>query len=186
MRPPSPTTKLSALGGSRPRSGPVTQSNLAFPPISPTSSTFRSATGSRNCPNRNLLAHAPKHLHDELTEDYRDMIYADTAAEIETRRKAFLRTAPEVPCGGRQPRESRRSPLHLHPPRSGAMEIGSNHECHRAPERGVPPPDQDPDCAALRRDRADAVLGAAGLRSDPDAEGRRVAHPVSTPRTDAP
>jgi putative transposase len=41
--------------------------------------------------HRNLLAHAPKHLHDELTEDYRDMIYADTAAGIEARRKAFLR-----------------------------------------------------------------------------------------------
>jgi hypothetical protein len=24
--------------------------------------------------HRNLLAHAPKHMHDELTEDYRDMI----------------------------------------------------------------------------------------------------------------
>jgi putative transposase len=41
--------------------------------------------------HRNLLGHAPKHLHDELTEDYRDMIYAETAAEIETRRNAFLR-----------------------------------------------------------------------------------------------
>ena len=41
--------------------------------------------------HRNLLAHAPKSLHDELTEDYRDMIYAETKAEIETRRKAFLR-----------------------------------------------------------------------------------------------
>ena len=41
--------------------------------------------------HRNLLAHAPKRLHDELTEDYRDMIYAETAAEVETRRKAFLR-----------------------------------------------------------------------------------------------
>ena len=41
--------------------------------------------------HRNLLAHAPRRLHDELTEDYRDMIYADTAAEIETRRKAFIR-----------------------------------------------------------------------------------------------
>lgn len=41
--------------------------------------------------HRNLLGHAPKHLHDERTEDYRDMIYADTAAEIETRRKAFER-----------------------------------------------------------------------------------------------
>ncbi len=41
--------------------------------------------------HRNLLGHAPKHMHDELTEDYRDMIYADTAAELEIRRKAFLR-----------------------------------------------------------------------------------------------
>ncbi|NMA98708.1 MAG: IS256 family transposase [Phyllobacteriaceae bacterium] len=41
--------------------------------------------------HRNLLGHAPKRLHDELTADYRDMIYADTAAEIEKRRKAFLR-----------------------------------------------------------------------------------------------
>ena len=41
--------------------------------------------------HRNLLAHAPKRLHDELTEDYRDMIYAETAAEVEARRKAFLR-----------------------------------------------------------------------------------------------
>lgn len=41
--------------------------------------------------HRNLLAHAPKRLHDELTEDYRDMIYAETATEIECRRKAFLR-----------------------------------------------------------------------------------------------
>ena len=33
----------------------------------------------------------PKHPHDELTKDYRDMIYAETAAEVATRRKAFLR-----------------------------------------------------------------------------------------------
>jgi transposase-like protein len=41
--------------------------------------------------HRNLLGHAPKAMHDELTEDYRDMIYAETAAEVATRRKAFLR-----------------------------------------------------------------------------------------------
>jgi transposase-like protein len=41
--------------------------------------------------HRNLLGHAPEHLHDELTEDCRDMIYAATAAKVETRRKAFLR-----------------------------------------------------------------------------------------------
>lgn len=41
--------------------------------------------------HRNLLAHAPSHMHDELTEDYRDMIYADTATEVHKRRNAFLR-----------------------------------------------------------------------------------------------
>lgn len=41
--------------------------------------------------HRNLLAHAPDHMHDELSEDYRDMIYAETAAEVEKKRKAFLR-----------------------------------------------------------------------------------------------
>jgi putative transposase len=41
--------------------------------------------------HRNLLAHAPKKLYDELTADYTDMIYAKTAKEVETRRKAFLR-----------------------------------------------------------------------------------------------
>ena len=41
--------------------------------------------------HRNLLAHAPKRLYDEITADYTDMIYAATAEEIEERRKAFLR-----------------------------------------------------------------------------------------------
>jgi len=41
--------------------------------------------------HRNLLAHAPERLHDELTADYHDMIYAESAPEIEKRRKSFLR-----------------------------------------------------------------------------------------------
>jgi len=41
--------------------------------------------------HRNLLAHAPERLHEEITADYNDMIYAATRAEIETRRKAFIR-----------------------------------------------------------------------------------------------
>jgi putative transposase len=41
--------------------------------------------------HRNLLAHAPDHLHDEVSADYTDMIYAKTAKEIDERRKAFLR-----------------------------------------------------------------------------------------------
>src|SRR5512147_1043644 len=41
--------------------------------------------------HRNLLAHGPDHLHEEVSADYTDMIYAETAKEIAERRKAFLR-----------------------------------------------------------------------------------------------
>jgi putative transposase len=41
--------------------------------------------------HRNLLAHAPERLHEEITADYTDMIYAATRKEVETRRKAFIR-----------------------------------------------------------------------------------------------
>ena len=41
--------------------------------------------------HRNLLAHAPDVLHDEISADYTDMIYAATAAEVQQRRRAFLR-----------------------------------------------------------------------------------------------
>jgi putative transposase len=41
--------------------------------------------------HRNLLAHAPEALHEEVSADYTDMIYAKSAKEIEARRRAFLR-----------------------------------------------------------------------------------------------
>jgi transposase-like protein len=41
--------------------------------------------------HRNLLAHAPERLHDEITADYNDMIYAATREEVAARRKAFIR-----------------------------------------------------------------------------------------------
>jgi putative transposase len=41
--------------------------------------------------HRNLLAHAPQRLHEEITADYNDMIYAETSQQIEARRKAFIR-----------------------------------------------------------------------------------------------
>jgi transposase-like protein len=40
---------------------------------------------------RNLLAHAPERLHDEISADYNDMMYAATREEVEARRKAFIR-----------------------------------------------------------------------------------------------
>jgi putative transposase len=39
---------------------------------------------------RNLLAHAPTHLHDEIKADFNDMVHARTAAEVMAKRKAFL------------------------------------------------------------------------------------------------
>ncbi len=41
--------------------------------------------------HRNLLAHAPERLHDEISADYNDMIYAGTREEVQARRKAFIR-----------------------------------------------------------------------------------------------
>jgi putative transposase len=41
--------------------------------------------------HRNLLAHAPDRLQDEVSADYTDMIYAASPSEITARRKAFLR-----------------------------------------------------------------------------------------------
>ena len=41
--------------------------------------------------HRNLLAHAPQRLHEEISADYNDMIYATSAAEVEQRRRAFIR-----------------------------------------------------------------------------------------------
>ena len=39
---------------------------------------------------RNLLAHAPKHLHEEVKAEFNDMVHAKTAADVQAKRKAFL------------------------------------------------------------------------------------------------
>jgi putative transposase len=39
---------------------------------------------------RNLLAHAPKHLHDEVKADFNDLMHAKTAEEVLAKRKALL------------------------------------------------------------------------------------------------
>jgi putative transposase len=41
--------------------------------------------------HRNFLAHAPDRLHEEISADYTDMIYADAKEEIEAKRKVFIR-----------------------------------------------------------------------------------------------
>jgi len=39
---------------------------------------------------RNLLAHAPKHLHDEIKAEFNDMMHARTAEDVLGKRKVFL------------------------------------------------------------------------------------------------
>jgi putative transposase len=43
--------------------------------------------------HRNLLAHAPQRLHDEVSADYNDMIYATSATEIELTLRRFSFTS---------------------------------------------------------------------------------------------
>jgi putative transposase len=40
--------------------------------------------------HRNLLAHAPKRLHEEISADYTDMIYAKTAKQVLAKRRLFI------------------------------------------------------------------------------------------------
>jgi putative transposase len=39
---------------------------------------------------RNLLAHAPEHLHEEVKADFRDVVHARSKAEVLAKREAFL------------------------------------------------------------------------------------------------
>ena len=39
---------------------------------------------------RNLLAHAPKHMHDEIKADFNDLMHAETADQVLSKRKLFL------------------------------------------------------------------------------------------------
>ena len=82
--------------------------------------------------HRNLLAHAPQRLHEEVSADYTDMIYADSLAEIEERRRAFVRKW-RLRCkgGSRQPRGSRRLALHLYPVAPQPMEERTHHQRDR-------------------------------------------------------
>src|SRR4051812_10999312 len=48
---------------------------------------------------RNLLAHAPKHLHEEVKADFHDMVHAKGKAEVLAKRKAWDRQEFRVRAG---------------------------------------------------------------------------------------
>jgi transposase-like protein len=125
--------------------------------------------------HRNLLAHAPERLHDEISADYNDMIYAATPEEIAARRKAFIRkwrlrhraVADSLEEAG--DRLFTFTPCHRP---SGAASRTTN-AIERLHEE-VQTADQSPDRAAVGRYCCDAVLGASRLRPDqhPKVDGR--------------
>ena len=123
--------------------------------------------------HRNLLAHAPERLHEEVSADYTDMIYAATSKEIETRRKAFirkwrLRHRPVADC--LEEAGDRLFTFTRLPPSQWRSARTTN-----AIARRVQAADQNADRAAIGRYRGDVVLGAARFRSDQHAQDRWLA-----------
>jgi len=57
--------------------------------------------------HRGLLAYAPERLDEEVTADHTDMIYAVTPAQVESRRKAFLRKWRLNPAATAEPMAQR-------------------------------------------------------------------------------
>ena len=64
--------------------------------------------------HRNLLAHAPDALHEEVTADYTDMIYAETAKEAQVQTQGVpAQMAAALSGGGHQPGGGRRPAVRL-------------------------------------------------------------------------
>jgi putative transposase len=81
---------------------------------------------------RNLLAHAPKHLHDEIKAEFNDMMHAKTADDVLSKRKVFLaKVEAALPAGRGQLGRSRRAPVHLPVLPTRTVAFAQDHECHR-------------------------------------------------------
>ncbi len=63
--------------------------------------------------HRNLLAHAPDALREEVSADYSDMIYAATPKRWNSTAWHFCASAAALSRGGQQPGRSRRRQITL-------------------------------------------------------------------------
>ena len=132
---------------------------------------------------RNLLAHAPERLHEEISNDYRDMIYAATRGEIETRRKAFIRKwclKCRAAADSLEEAGDKLFTFTRFPPSQWKSIRTSNaiERLHEEFKRRIKTSDR----AALRRNRRHAILGAARLRTDHHAQGRWMVDPCRETR----
>jgi putative transposase len=124
--------------------------------------------------HRNLLAHAPERLHEEITADYNDMIYAETSQKIEARRKAFVRKWRVKHRAVADSLEEAGARLfsftHLPPEQwKSARTTNAIERLHEEFKRRI-----KTHRAAFRRNRCNVVLGLACLRSDQHAQSRRL------------
>ena len=104
--------------------------------------------------HRNLLAHAPERLHEEISNDYRDMIYAATRGEVETRPASGVhpQMAAQEPRRRRQPGGSRRQAV---PHSRGSRRANGNRseprtrssDCTEEFKRRIKTPDRVLPCA---------------------------------------
>jgi hypothetical protein len=125
--------------------------------------------------HRNLLAHAPEPAgrgHRRLQRhDLRD----DARGDRHPPQGLHPQVAAQASCRRRQPGGSGGPALRLHTAAARPVAQRAHHECNRAAPRGVQAKDQNPDRAAVGRHCRHVVLGAARLRSDQHAQGRRLA-----------
>ena len=114
--------------------------------------------------HRNLLAHAPERLNEEISNDYRHMIYAATRGEVETRRKAFI--LDDLKCravaDSLEEAGDRLSTITRFPP-SQLTSLRTTNGIERLHEEFKRRIKTNSDRATLRRNRRHAVLGAARI-----------------------
>jgi transposase-like protein len=94
---------------------------------------------------RNLLAHAPKALHEEIKTGCSDMMYAQTAGEAIVKRKSFLKKWRPRCRGVANSLEEAGERLFTLPRLSAEpMEAIAHRQRDRAPARAAQAPDRDP------------------------------------------
>src|SRR3954469_18949054 len=137
----SRSSRPSICPGINPSSMPSFTSSRPLPPTRSTrsspSATFSSAIVSKPQPENPLSG---LHRYD---------LRRDREGRGNPAQGVPAQVAPEVPRRGGQPGGGRRPPVRLPPPAPEPVEVGADHQRHRAPARGVQAPDQDPDRAAL-------------------------------------
>ena len=125
---------------------------------------------------RNLERHAPRHALEEVKSDYHRIVYAES---LEQAKKSLPRFYLEVEKAGAQGGgefgRSGRRVADLLSLSQESVEIASHHQCHRAAQWGVSPPDQDPEFSARRARSRTFVVRLDYQWSDPDAAYRWMA-----------